>query len=199
MSENNQNKNNVKEQKQPEKRMDLKLYINSFEENALGNYTNVFVKAEEELQRVKEKKLGKKMFPTVTIRVSSCGGDVDVANAVISMMENLKRLGVEVNTEACGFVYSSGLLVFIHGMNRKFINKDFTYLMWHQCSLGLGGKMTDVETYVNFLKNKVWKSHEKYLMSVTTVNKDILSEKCFNNTEWFIDYREAKKYGIVTE
>lgn len=199
MSENIQNKNNVNEQKQPEKRMEMKLYINSFEENALCNYTNVFVNVEDELQRVKENKLGKQMYPKLNIRISSCGGNMDVANAIISMMENLKKLGVEINTEASGFVYSSGLLVFIHGMKRTFLNKNFTFLMWHQCSMGLYGKMTDVATYLNFMKTKMWKVHESYLINNTLVTKELLSEKCFNNTEWFIDYKEAKKLGIVTE
>ena len=201
MSENNQNNKNVneQEQKQPEKRMELRLYINSFEESALCNYTNVFVKAEEELQRVKEKKLGKAMYPKITIRISSYGGDTFVADAVISMMENLKKLGVEINTEACGFAYSSGMLVFIHGMKRTFINKDFTFLMWHQAWLAVAGKMTDVDTYLAFNKTKIMPMHEKYLFNNTKVTKEILANRCFDNKDWYIDYREAKKLGIVTE
>ena len=198
MSEVETKKCNNKQEVKKEKRMDAVIVINSFDDGVAANYLNQFAKVEEELKRVKEKKLGKKMYPRVTVRIASCGGDVYVANMVISFMEKLKKEGVEVNTECCGYAYSSGLLVFIHGMKRTFMNKDFCFVMWHQVALGTYDKMENVKTYVNFVDN-IWAVHEKYLINNTNLTKELLLEKTKITNEWYINYREAKKLGIVTE
>lgn len=188
-----------KEETKKEERMELLMLITSFDSSAVSNYETIFKKIEDELTRVKKKKLGKAMYPKLTLRISSHGGEVDVANAIISHMEQLKRLGVEVNTECCGYGYSSGLLVFLHGMKRTFIDKEFTFVMWHQCRLGSAGKLDDVDRYLQFVKSNMWARHEKYFINNTNVTKEIIEERTKNNTDWYINYKEAKKYGIVTE
>lgn len=192
---NNESKN---EGKKKEVRMEKTMLVNVFEENAIPNYLNTMMAVEDELKRVKKKKLGKEMYPKLTIKISSGGGDVYVANTIISMMEHLKRIGVEVNTECCGYSYSSGILVFMHGMKRTFTDKTFSTLMWHQVSLGTYGKKDNVETYTRFI-DKMWDTHEKYLIKNSKLTREILDEKTHRTNEWFIDYREAKKYGIVTD
>ena len=188
-----------KEEKKKEKRMDALIVITNIDECSVSGYMTQFQKIEDELKRVKEKKLGKKMYPKVTVRISSVGGSVDAANMVISMMEKLKKLGVEINTECAGFAYSSGMLIFLHGMKRTFIDKKFCYLMWHQCFIGAGGKLANAECYVDFVKTKMWREHEKYLINNTNVTMEILDQRTVKNIEWFIDYKEAKKLGIVTD
>jgi len=194
----NDNNNNSNKEKKVEKRMNAVVVINSFDDGVVTNYLNQFMKVEEELKRVKEKKLGKKMYPKLTIRIASCGGDVYVANMIISFMEKLKKEGVEVNTECCGYAYSSGLLVFIHGMKRTFMNKDFCFIMWHQVTLGTCDKMDNVKSYVKFV-DTIWNVHEKYLINNTNLTKELLLEKTNSTNEWYINYKEAKKLGIVTD
>lgn len=192
------NNKNVKPEKKVEKRMDTVMIVDSFDDSNTAKYLDQFAKIENELKRVKDKKLGKKMYPKLTVRVSSCGGDVYVANMIISFMEKLKKEGVEVNTECCGYAYSSGLLVFMHGMKRTFMNKDFCFIMWHQVALGTYDKMDNVKNYVNFI-DTIWNVHEKYLLNNTALTKELLLEKTNSTNEWYINYKEAKKLGIVTE
>ena len=112
-------------------------------------------------------------------------------------MEYLKSKGVFIITIACGFAKSSGMLIFMHGNRRIFMDKDYTALMWHQPKLSVRDKKLD--DYDDFGSHSLhkWKINEKYLINNTKVTRDILDKHKYE--DWYIYYDEALELGIVTE
>ena len=136
-------------------------------------------------------------LPELTIIISSYGGEVDVANSIISYMEYLKNKGVFITTIACGFAKSSGMLIFMHGNRRIFMDKDYTALMWHQPKLSVRDKkLDDYDDFGSHALHK-WKINEKYLINNTKVTRDILDKH--RHEDWYIYYDEALELGIITE
>lgn len=154
-----------------------------------------FLRFEEDFDEAKNNSDEK--LPELTIIISSYGGEVDVANSIISYMEYLKSKGVFIITIACGFAKSSGMLIFIHGNRRIFMDKDYTTLMWHQPKLSVRDKKLD--DYDDFGSHSLhkWKINEKYLINNTKVTRDILDKHKYE--DWYIYYDEALELGIVTE
>ena len=154
-----------------------------------------FIKFEEDFDEAKN--LGDKKLPELSIIISSYGGEVDVANSIISYIEYLKSKGVFITTIACGFAKSSGMLIFIHGNRRIFMDKDYTALMWHQPKLSVRDKkLDDYDDFGSHALHK-WKINEKYLINNTKVTRDILDKH--RHEDWYIYYDEALELGIVTE
>lgn len=154
-----------------------------------------FLRFEEDFDEAKNNSDEK--LPELTIIISSYGGEVDVANSIISYMEYLKSKGVFIITIACGFAKSSGMLIFMHGNRRIFMDKDYTALMWHQPKLSVRDKKLD--DYDDFGSHSLhkWKINEKYLINNTKVTRDILDKHKYE--DWYIYYDEALELGIVTE
>ena len=154
-----------------------------------------FLRFEEDFDEAKNN--GDEKLPELTIIISSYGGEVDVANSIISYMEYLKSKGVFIITIACGFAKSSGMLIFMHGNRRIFMDKDYTALMWHRPMLSARNKKLD--DYDNFGTHSLykWKINEKYLINNTKVTRDILDKHKYE--DWYIYYDEALELGIVTE
>lgn len=178
-------------------RMERTITVIDFEINKLQNIINELAMIENEALNVIDNNLGKAMMPILTIRISSYGGDIYVCDSIISYVERLKSLGVHVITECMGFAYSCGALLFIHGDERRFMNKNFSYLLWHSVSCANSPKKIDnVEEGMSH-KRHVWKTHKKYLINHTKVTSQFLKEK--ESSEWYIYYPEALKLGIVTE
>ena len=154
-----------------------------------------FLKFEEDFDEAKN--LGDKKLPELSIIISSYGGEVDVANSIISYMEYLKSKGVFITTIACGFAKSSGMLIFLHGNRRIFMDKDYTVLMWHQPKLSVRDKKLDDYDDFGLHSLHKWKINEKYLINNTKVTRDILDKH--KHDDWYIYYDEALELGIITE
>ena len=154
-----------------------------------------FLKFEEDFDEAKN--LGDKKVPELSIIISSYGGEVDVANSIISYMEYLKSKGVFITTIACGFAKSSGMLIFLHGNRRIFMDKDYTVLMWHQPKLSVRDKKLDDYDDFGLHSLHKWKINEKYLINNTKVTRDILDKH--KHDDWYIYYDEALELGIITE
>ena len=193
-------KENIKEDKIEEKdkkKVKDKTVLLNYEisQSKSDHILRDFLRFEEDFDEAKNNSDEK--LPELTIIISSYGGEVDVANSIISYMEYLKSKGVFIITIACGFAKSSGMLIFMHGNRRIFMDKDYTALMWHQPKLSVRDKKLD--DYDDFGSHSLhkWKINEKYLINNTKVTRDILDKHKYE--DWYIYYDEALELGIVTE
>ena len=192
----NENIKEVSEEKDKKKVKDKTVLLNyEISQIKSDHILRDFLRFEEDFDEAKNN--GDEKLPELTIIISSYGGEVDVANSIISYMEYLKSKGVFITTIACGFAKSSGMLIFMHGNRRIFMDKDYTALMWHQPMLSARNKKLD--DYDNFGTHSLykWKINEKYLINNTKVTRDILDEH--KHEDWYIYYDEALELGIVTE
>lgn len=179
------------------KRMEKLILVKYFEDGKMNDIINTLISVENEAKEVKENNMGKNMLPVVTLRISSYGGDVNVCDAIISEVELLKSLGVLVITEVLGYACSCGMLLFMHGDIRRFVNKNFSFLLWHSMKHGqVSQDISKVEDNICYAKH-MYKIHNDYLLKKTKVTKQMLKEK--ENSEWYIYYKEALELGIVTE
>lgn len=172
-----------------------------FEQSLLDQFIKDITPIEEDVFTIienNEKSIKKKDLPTIEIRISSYGGDVNVANSIITYIEYLKSLGCKVITKVFGYAYSCGALTFLHGDERIFADKCFSLLIWHDMRLSQSSK--DIDRHIQNAEEykKIWQTHINYLLKNTKVTKEILKENS-NNKEWFIRYEEAKDLNIVTE
>lgn len=172
-----------------------------FDEYLLNSFIKEFKSIEEDVFKIikdNDKSIEKKELPTIEIRISSYGGDVNVANAIITYIEYLKSLGCKIRTKVFGYAYSCGALIFMHGDERIFADKCFSLLIWHDMQLSQGFK--DIDRHIQNAEEykKTWQIHVDYLLKTTNITKELLKENS-NNKEWFIRYEEAKELNIVTE
>ena len=117
--------------------------------------------------------------------------------AIISQVELLKSLGVLVITEVLGYACSCGMLLFMHGDIRRFVDKKFSFLLWHTMKYSQAPQdISKIDDNMGYIKH-MYKVHNDYLLKKTKVTKQMLKEK--EKTEWYIYYKEALELGIVTE
>ena len=179
------------------KRMEKLILVKYFEDSKMNDIINTLISVENEAKEVKENSMGKNMLPVVTLRISSYGGDVNVCDAIISEVELLKSLGVLVITEVLGYACSCGMLLFMHGNIRRFVNKNFSFLLWHTMKYGqISQKISKTDDNIGYVKH-MYNIHNDYLLKNTKITKQMLKEK--EKTEWYIYYKEALELGIVTE
>ena len=121
---------NIKEVSEENNNIEDKLIIinDDITQNKCDKIIKDFIKFEEDIDKIDYNNK-----PKLILRISSYGGDVHVANNIISYMEYLKSKGVFIITIACGFASSSGMLIFMYGNKRIFLNKEYTMLLCHQC------------------------------------------------------------------
>ena len=179
------------------KRMEKLILVKYFEDSKMNDMRNTLISVENEAKEVRENNMGKNMLPVVTLRISSYGGDVNVCDAIISEVELLKSLGVLVITEVLGYACSCGMLLFMHGNIRRFVNKNFSFLLWHTMKYGQNSQdILKTDDNIGYVKH-MYKIHNDYLLKNTKITKQMLKEK--EKTEWYIYYKEALELGIVTE
>lgn len=172
-----------------------------FEQSLLDQFIKDVKSIEEDVFDIienNEKSIKKKDLPTIEIRISSYGGDVNIANSIITYIEYLKSLGCKIITKVFGYAYSCGALTFLHGDERIFVDKCFSLLVWHD--MKLSQEFKDIDRHIQNAEEykKMWQTHVDYLLETTKITKELLKENS-NNKEWFIRYDEAKELNIVTQ
>lgn len=121
------------------------------------------------------------------IYMNSWGGELDVAFAMVNIIEGLKKAGVTVVIEAPGMLGSAAVFVYSSASSR--VAGESTILMFHP--LSLGGAVIKKEKANELFTHTAIKILKKYS---NLTEKTIL--KFIKDGSW-IDVKTAKKYGIV--
>ena len=129
----------------------------------------------------------------IILHVDSYGGAVYQCFGLLSIM---KATGTYVDTIVTGCAMSCGFMIAIHGHHRK-VHENAT-LMYHQVSSRVGGTAKDIEEEVievKRLQDKIEQMTKRY----TNVTGKQLEKVYKKKTDWYLDAKEAIKWGCADE
>ena len=130
-------------------------------------------------------------FPSITIEISSYGGDTSCGSAIIHRMDEMKEMGMEVNTHA-HFCYSMAFIIFVNGMKRT--GGKLAKFMNHGTASFNSGYIEEQRSSVEF-STKCDEQFEQIIYDNTKMSKDRV-EKARLCYDWF-GYDEAVELGII--
>ena len=130
-------------------------------------------------------------FPPITVEISSYGGDTDCGSAIIHRMDEMKNMGIEVNTH-CHFAYSMAFIIFVNGMKRT--GDKLSKFMNHGSASLNRGYVEEQRASVEF-STKCDEQFEQIIYDNTNMSKERVERArlCY---DWIL-YDEAVELGII--
>ena len=130
-------------------------------------------------------------FPPITVEISSYGGCTDCGSAIIHRMDEMKNMGIEVNTHA-HFCYSMAFIIFVNGMKRT--GDKLSKFMNHGSASLNRGYVEEQRASVEF-STKCDEQFEQIIYDNTNMPKERV-EKARLCYDWIL-YDEAVELGII--
>ena len=130
-------------------------------------------------------------FPPITVEISSYGGCTDCGSAIIHRMDEMKNMGIEVNTH-CHFAYSMAFIIFVNGMKRT--GDKLSKFMNHGSASLNRGYVEEQRASVEF-STKCDEQFEQIIYDNTNMPKERV-EKARLCYDWIL-YDEAVELGII--
>lgn len=130
-------------------------------------------------------------FPPITVEISSYGGDTGCGSAIIHRMDEMKNMGIEVNTH-CHFAYSMAFIIFVNGMKRT--GDKLSKFMNHGSASFNRGYVEEQRASVEF-STKCDEQFEQIIYDNTNMPKERVERArlCY---DWIL-YDEAVELGII--
>lgn len=148
-----------------------------------------------ELRTVAHKLKARAMPPSppspIYLHVSTSGGDV---SAAFSCVDCIKSLGLPVYSVVDGFVASAGTLITL-ASEKRYIQPN-AYMLIHQVSSGVWGKMSAIHEQVGNLK-KLMEHLTNFYLKHTKLKPKVLHQLLLTDVEW--NAQECIAKGIVDE
>ena len=130
-------------------------------------------------------------FPPITVEISSYGGCTDCGSAIIHRMDEMKEMGIEVNTHA-HFCYSMAFIIYVNGMKRT--GDKLSKFMNHGSASFNRGYVEEQRASVEF-STKCDEQFEQIIYDNTNMSKERV-EKARLCYDWIL-YDEAVELGII--
>ena len=130
-------------------------------------------------------------FPSIIIEISSYGGDTSCGSAIIHRMDEMKEMGIEVNTHA-HFCYSMAFIIFVNGIKRT--GGKLAKFMNHGSAGFNSGYIEEQRSRVEF-STKCDEQFEQIIYDNTKMPKDRV-EKARLCYDWF-GYNEAVEMNVI--
>ena len=130
-------------------------------------------------------------FPPITVEISSYGGCTDCGSAIIHRMDEMKNMGIEVNTHA-HFCYSMAFIIYVNGMKRT--GDKLSKFMNHGSASLNRGYVEEQRASVEF-STKCDEQFEQIIYDNTNMPKERV-EKARLCYDWIL-YDEAVELGII--
>ena len=130
-------------------------------------------------------------FPPITIEISSFGGCTDCGSAIIHRMDEMKNMGIEVNTHA-HFCYSMAFIIYVNGVKRT--GDKLSKFMNHGSASFNRGYIEEQRASVEF-STKCDEQFEQIIYDNTNMPKERV-EKARLCYDWF-GYDEGVEMGVI--
>lgn len=130
-------------------------------------------------------------FPPITIEISSYGGCTNCGTAIIHRMDEMKEMGIQVNTH-CNFAYSMAFIIYVNGMKRT--AGKLARFMNHGSGSYNMGYIEEQRRTVEF-SSRTDEQFEQIIYDNTNMPKERV-EKARLCYDW-IDYEEGIELGII--
>jgi len=127
----------------------------------------------------------------IYLHITTNGGEISAAFTVVDAM---KSLGVPVYSVVDGFVASAGTLISLAAEKR--LIRPNAYMLIHQLSSGVWGKMAAIEEQVGNMK-KLMDHITRFYLAHTTLKAKALHKLLLTDVTWNAD--ECVKKGIADE
>jgi ATP-dependent protease ClpP protease subunit len=128
---------------------------------------------------------------TVFITIDSPGGNVGDGLEIIDAIEGS-------DAEIVCYVHrmaASMAAAILQSCDQRMMSKRAT-VMLHEPSTGMvGGKASEIQQQLDFMRVLGRMLLEQYALKSTMTADDL--EKKISNYDWYLDWRDAKKYGFV--
>lgn len=131
-------------------------------------------------------------FPRITLEITSPGGSVDVLNAMLGIINKMRKMNIKIDTHVDGMAYSAAFILAIVGERRT--ASEFTNYMNHSSSAWLRGKLEEMKNTIAFYE----KCDEKFnnlIEKYTDLPKEHIEMAKLK--DMYYDYDEAVEYGLV--
>lgn len=131
-------------------------------------------------------------FPRITLEITSPGGSVDVLNAMLGIINKMRKMNIKIDTHVDGMAYSAAFILAIVGERRT--ASEFTNYMNHSSSAWLRGKLEEMKNTIAFYE----KCDEKFnnlIEKYTDLPKEHIEMAKLK--DMYYDYDEAIEYGLV--
>jgi len=128
----------------------------------------------------------------INIIINSVGGDI---YEMLGIIDYLETLSVPVNTICRGKAFSAAAIILACGTGVRMASKRSS-VMFHQSSSMLDGKMSDLESYLENVKN------------LETTIYELLAEKTKKDAKWWKDHMKSDffvpvdklvEYGVIDQ
>jgi hypothetical protein len=127
----------------------------------------------------------------IYLHISTDGGEISAAFSLVDCMKSLK---VPVYSVVDGFVASAGTLITL-AAEKRFIRPN-AYMLIHQLSSGVWGKMNAIEEQVGNMK-KLMKHLTEFYLAHTKLKAKALERLLLTDVTW--NAQESIAKGIVDE
>lgn len=129
----------------------------------------------------------------ITIVVNTFGGSVYDGFGLVAAIELSKT---PVHTVCLGKAMSMGFIIFAAG-HKRFAHRLAT-LMYHEVSTFVWDKLSAIKQEVHECE-RLQKDYDDYILDRTNILQEKLDEVKEKKAEWYLNAKEAKKYGLVDE
>lgn len=128
----------------------------------------------------------------INLVINSSGGDI---YEMLGIIDYIESLSVKVNTICRGKAFSAAAIILACGTGVRMVSKRST-VMFHQSSSILDGKMSDLQSYLENVKQ------------LETTIYDLLAEKTKKDAQWWKDHMKSDffvpvdkliEYGVIDE
>lgn len=129
----------------------------------------------------------------LTLMICSPGGDLDAANALISVMRGSI---IPVSTIGLGMIASAGLLIFMAGHKGLRILDENCQCMSHSFSTGIFGNKHDLFTAQKYFAT-TQKTMVKMYKKFTGLDEKVIEEKLLPPTDVWLEPDEMIELGMA--
>lgn len=132
----------------------------------------------------------------IKIHISSPGGYVQEALAILGLIEHYKAKDIVFETHVRSIAASAATFIAIAGTEgHRYINPYATFMI-HQLSGGAIGELKYMNDRMKF-NNYTWKQVKKIYKKYTDITEEKLNDIYEGRKDWYINPTYAKKLHIV--
>ena len=135
--------------------------------------------------------------PTLTINISSRGGQVDVLLAILDTIETLKEMWeCKVHCHIDGYAFSSGALLFLIASDTRSMGSN-GQMMLHEMSYGVNSSLKDHKAELAYTE-KLQKRINKLIAKNTPITEKMLNKWYKEGQDKFFFKEDCEELGLLT-
>lgn len=129
----------------------------------------------------------------IYIHIMCNGGELDIMFSLYEVIKNMRRPIVTINEGRC---HSAAFIVFLAGKTR--LMRRYAQFVAHEGSAGMGGTHKEIKQATEAYNRSV-ENMRQIIQAETSIGAEQLKDHFDRESDWYIDYEQAKELGILKE